>query len=125
MSASATSLENKTSRSKGFRRYHLASRSCCYNVHASLVVRTDPPRACGMYVFEGRFPLSLVDHLDGLVVKASASRVADPGFESRLSSHTSDLKLGTPVAIPCQAPDVVGSALGLFGPVSVYCDCVR
>ena len=38
------------------------------------------------------------------MVKASASRVEDPGFESRLcrdfsgSSHTSDLKIGTPVA---------------------------
>ena len=36
--------------------------------------------------------------------KASASRAEDPGFESRLrqvfsgSSHTSDSKLGTPVA---------------------------
>ena len=41
----------------------------------------------------------------GLVVKASASGAEDPGFESRLrrdffggSSHTSDLKIGTPVA---------------------------
>ena len=40
----------------------------------------------------------------GLVVKASALRAEDPGFESRLrrdfsgSSHTSDLKIGTPVA---------------------------
>ena len=42
--------------------------------------------------------------LVGLVVKASASGAEDPGFESRLrrdfsgSSHTSDLKIGTPVA---------------------------
>ena len=42
--------------------------------------------------------------LGGLVVKASASGAEDPGFESRLrrdfsaSSHTSDLKIGTPVA---------------------------
>ena len=41
--------------------------------------------------------------LVGVVVKASASRAEDPGFESRLrrdfsgSSHTSDLKFGTPV----------------------------
>ena len=41
----------------------------------------------------------------GLEVKASASRAEDPGFESRLrrdfsgSSHTSDLQIGTPVAI--------------------------
>ena len=41
----------------------------------------------------------------GLVVKASASRAEDPGFDFRLrrggfpgSSHTSDLKIGTPVA---------------------------
>ena len=38
------------------------------------------------------------------MVKVSASRVEDPGFESRLrldfsgSSHTSDLKIGTPTA---------------------------
>ena len=42
--------------------------------------------------------------LVGLVVKASASRAEDPGFESRFhrifsgSSHTSDLKIGIPVA---------------------------
>ena len=46
----------------------------------------------------------VLDHLTGLVVKASASRSEDPGFESRLhwdfywSSHTSDFKVGTPVA---------------------------
>ena len=45
-----------------------------------------------------------LDRLVGLVVKASASRAEDPGFESRLrrvfsrSSHTSDLKIDTPVA---------------------------
>ena len=45
-----------------------------------------------------------INHLAGLVVKASASRSEDPGFESRLrrdfseSSHTGDLKIGTPVA---------------------------
>ena len=39
------------------------------------------------------------------MVKASASRAEDPGFESRLhkdffpgSSHASDFKIGTPVA---------------------------
>ena len=72
-----------------------------------------------------------VDCLGSLVVKASASRAEDPGLESRLrrdfsgSSHTSDLKIGTLVAIPCQAPGVIGSALGLVGLVSVYCDWVR
>ena len=40
------------------------------------------------------------------------------------SSHTSDLNIGTPVAT-LQEPGVTGSALGLVGPVSVYCDWVR
>ena len=45
-----------------------------------------------------------LDHLVGLVVKASASRAEDPVFESRLprdfsgSIHTSDLKISTPAA---------------------------
>ena len=48
--------------------------------------------------------ITLGGRLVGLVVKASASRAEDPGFESRLrldfsgSSHTSDFKIGTPVA---------------------------
>ena len=47
---------------------------------------------------------SCFHHLFGLVVKASALRGEDPGFESCLqhhfsrSSHTSGLKIGTPVA---------------------------
>ena len=68
------------------------------------------------------------DHLVGLAAKASSSRAEDPGFESRDffgSSHTSDLNIGTPVGLPCQAPGVIGSALGLVGPMSVYCDWVR
>ena len=69
--------------------------------------------------------------LVGLVVKASASRAEDPGFESRLRRDffrgrvmpvTSTLALQW---LPCQAPGVIGSALGLVGPVSVYCDWVR
>ena len=45
-----------------------------------------------------------LDHLIGLVVKAPTLRAEDPGFKSCLqqdfsgSSHTSDLKIGTPVA---------------------------
>ena len=55
----------------------------------------------------GTFCLSMdsqhLYHLRGLGVKASALRAEDSGFESRLrrdfsrSSHTSDLKIGTPV----------------------------
>ena len=51
------------------------------------------------------YPLSLLSpRLVGNVVKASASRADDPGFESLLrrdfsgSSHTCDFKIGTPVA---------------------------
>ena len=68
-----------------------------------------------------------LDRLAGLVVKASASGAEDPGFESCLrgnfsrSSHTSDVKIATPLA----APGIIGSALGLAGPVSVYCDWMR
>ena len=47
----------------------------------------------------------MLDRVVGLVVKASALRVEDHGFESSLrqdfnpgSSHTSDLKIGVPVA---------------------------
>ena len=53
--------------------------------------------------------MSCVDEVEylliGLVVKASASRGLDPEFDSSLwrgnfsrSSHTSDLKIGSPVA---------------------------
>ena len=37
---------------------------------------------------------------------------------------TSDLNTGSPV-LPCQVSGVIGSALGLVSPVSVYCDWVR
>ena len=40
------------------------------------------------------------------------------------SSHTSDLKIGIQW-LPCQVLGVIGSVLGLVGPVSVYCDWVR
>ena len=69
--------------------------------------------------------------LVGIVVKAFSSREEDPGFESSLRRDsfrgrvipvTSKLALQW---LPCQAPGVKGSALGLVGPVSVYCDWVR
>ena len=72
-----------------------------------------------------------LNHLVGLVVKASASRAEDPGFESllrrdffrgRVIPVTQKLALQW---LPCQAPGVIGSALGLVGPVSVYRDWVR
>ena len=54
------------------------------------------------------------------MVKASAPRAEDPGFESRLRESKLALQW-----LPCQAPGVIGSALRLVGPVSVYCDWVR
>ena len=76
-------------------------------------------------------PRSFFYSLCGPVVKASASRAADPGSipctprgAFSWSSLTSDLQTGKPVAVATQ-PGVVGSALGLFVQVSVYCDWVR
>ena len=71
------------------------------------------------------------DCLVGLVVKAYTSRAENPGFEFRLSRDFSGGRV-TPVTsklalqwLPCQAPGILGSVLGLVGPVSVYCDWVR
>ena len=64
--------------------------------------------------------------------KASASRAEDPGFESRLRRDFFGVEsyqwLPYQSALqwlPYQAPGVIGSALGLVGPVSVYSDWVR
>ena len=72
------------------------------------------------------------NHLIGLVVKESASRAEDPWFESCLRRDFSGVSGVIPVTsklalqwLPCQAPGVIGSVLGLVGPVSVYCDWVR
>ena len=57
-----------------------------------------------------------------LVVKASASRATRPRSDFLLhlefsgSSHASGLKIDTPMAT-LQAPGVIGSALGLVGPL--------
>ena len=57
------------------------------------------------------------------MVKASASGAEDPGFEFRLrrdfsgSSHTSDLKIGTPAA-PLSGAWRYRASAGLAGPVS-------
>ena len=65
------------------------------------------------------------DRLVGLVVKVSASREEDPGFESRLGRDVSGVEPVTSKLalqwLPSQAPGVTGSVLGLVGPVSVYC----
>ena len=64
-------------------------------------------------------------HLDGQLVKTSASKAADLGscpvfsvgnFPGRVIQVTPKLALQW---LPCQAPSFIGSALGLGGPVSV------
>ena len=69
-----------------------------------------------------------LNRLVGLVVKASASRAEDPGFDSRFlhgdcsgSTHTSDLKSCPPVATPTDVWRYMVSAETGW-PVSVYCD---
>ena len=67
------------------------------------------------------------DRLVGLEVKATAPRAAGFGSIPALAvdlcpGYTSDLKIGSPVATPCQASSVIRSSLGLVGPVSVHCD---
>ena len=63
--------------------------------------------------------------------KASASRAEDPEFESRLCRDFFGiesyqwLKNWHSSGYPAKAPGVIGSALGLVGLVSVYCDWVR
>ena len=71
------------------------------------------------------------DRFVGLVVKASASRAEDPRFDSRLRVGIFPGRV-IPVTyklalqwLPCLAPGVLGSALGLVGPVPVYCCWVR
>ena len=63
------------------------------------------------------------DRLVGLVVKASTSRAEDSAcaglVPGRVIPVTSKLALQW---LPCQAPGVIRSVLGLVGPVSVYCD---
>ena len=71
------------------------------------------------------------NRLVGLVVKASATsaeeqyRCSNPTkgfFPGRVVPLTSKLALQW---LPCQALGVTGSALGLIGPVSVYCGWMR
>ena len=70
------------------------------------------------------------DRLIGLVVRIRLESgrslvqiLLAPGFfRGRVIPVTSKLALQW---LPCQAPGVTGSALGLVGPVSVYCDWVR
>ena len=74
-------------------------------------------------------PLMLLNRLVGLVVRRQPRELKNPGsnpacagifFRGRVIPVTL-----APQWLPCQAPGVIGSALGLVGPVSIYCDWVR
>ena len=67
------------------------------------------------------------DRLVGLVVKASASRAEDPGFDSRLRRDFSGVESYQRLKnwhSSCDPPDVIGPVLGMVGPMSVYRDWV-
>ena len=69
--------------------------------------------------------------LVGLVVKAPASKAENPGFNPACAAVlfpgqvTPATKQSALQWLSCQAPGVTGSAPGLVGLVSVYCDWVR
>ena len=68
-------------------------------------------------------PTNQPDRLVDLVVRPRVRIPLAPGFfRGRVIPVTQKLALQW---LPCQAPGVIGSALGLVGPVSVYCDWVR
>ena len=55
----------------------------------------------------------------GVRLESGRSRVGIPLEPGRVIPVISKLALQW---LPCQAPGIIGSALGLVGPVSVYCD---
>ena len=75
--------------------------------------------------------VTMLHRLVGLVVRRLPRERKIPGSNPACSgifwgsSHTSDLKKMALQWLPCQEPCVIGSALRLVGPVSVYCDWVR
>ena len=87
-----------------------------------LVLRSPIRERCSRPVCGPRIP----DRLLGLVVKVSAPRAEDLGFESRLRRDFSGSSQKMALQwLPCRAPGVIGLALWLVGLVSVYCDWVR
>ena len=90
--------------------------------HAAMLADVSRPILGRAWGFRQLPVLTQGDRLGGLVVKASASRAEGPGFESRLrrdfsgSSHTSDFKIGTPVAtLPGAWRDRVSAGTGRPG----------
>ena len=79
---------------------------------------------------EREISTALVDRLVGLVIRRLPRERKIPGSNPACdgifsgSSYTNESKLALQW-LSCQAPGVIGSALGLVGPVSVHCDWVR
>ena len=70
-----------------------------------------------------------MDRLVGLLVRRPPRERKIPGSNpagAGIFFHTSDFKKKLALQwLPCQAPCVIRSELGLVGPVSVYLDWVR
>ena len=97
-------------------------------VNASRLMSRQQAKCQGRICFGSVRASTLRDRLVGLVVKVSASRAEDPGFESRLRPDISGVESYQKLTLqwlPCQVPGVTGSVLGPVVPVSVYCDSVR
>ena len=118
---------------KGCRHLHLVKHvNQCFHVLRvlSTCTRVNIATFAVHFLLYEEASLCLSDRLIGLVVKASASRMEDPGLNPTCagifsgSSHTSDLKIGTPVAtLPSTWCYRVSAGTGWL--VSVYCDWVR
>ena len=108
-----------------FERIELVAREGPRVQGPSSVAKTGLPSTSGrqdlLSLLEGRtFSCSGSSHGKAREFKDSSVGVRIPlamGFSG--SSHTSDFKLALQW-LPYQAPGIIGSALGLVGPVSVY-----
>ena len=80
----------------------------------------------GLWTDQGLIPVTVEMEPSGLPYRAIQITVilvtVDGIFPGRVRPVIQKLALQW---LPCQAPGVKGSALGLVGPVSAYCDWVR
>ena len=97
----------------------------------NLVGRAVSGRLIPVCLFIPYTPVCLSDRIVGLVVRRPPRERKVQGsnpalrrdfFRGRVIPVTSKLALQW---LPCQVPGVIGSVLGLVGPMSVYCDWVR
>ena len=99
-------------------------RLCLHSILSVFLIVYIPLCLCSLMSVSYHYT-STHDRLVGLVVKAAASRAEDPGFESRLRRDFFRGRVITVISklalqwLPCQALSIIGSVLGLAGPVSV------